>query len=51
MWNRLPLSLREAIRPSIFKAQLIEYIWNEYISKPSDDSNDSDDSASDNLEH
>ena len=51
MWNRLPLSLREIIRPSIFKAKLIEYIWNEYISKPSDDSGDSDDSASDNLEH
>ena len=51
MWNRLPLSLREIIRPSIFKAKLIEYIWNEYISKPSDDSSDSDDSASDNLEH
>ena len=51
MWNRLPLSLREIIRPSIFKAKLIEYIWNEYISKPSDDYSDSDDSASDNLEH
>ena len=44
MWNWLPLSLREIIRPSIFEAELIEFIWNEYISKP-------DDSASDNLEH
>ena len=26
MWNRLPLSLREIIRPSIFKAKLIEFI-------------------------
>ena len=51
MWNRLPLSLREAIRPSIFMAKLIEFIWNEYISKPSDDCDDSDESASDILEH
>ena len=49
MWNWLPLSLREIIRPSIFMAKLIEYISNEYISKPFSDSGDSDDSASDNL--
>ena len=38
--HQSPLCLREIIRPSILKAKLIEYIWNEYISKPSD-----------NLEH
>ena len=40
MWNRLPLSLREITRPSLFKVKLIEHIWKEYIIKPSDDSDD-----------
>ena len=28
-WNRLPLTLREIIRPSVFKSMLIKYIWEE----------------------
>ena len=28
-WNRLPLPLREIIRPSVFKSMLIKYIWEE----------------------
>ena len=35
MWNKLSLSLKEIIRPSFFKATLIEYIWNEYIDRHS----------------
>ena len=31
MWNRLPLSLREIIRPSKFKIELIKYIWTEFV--------------------
>ena len=31
MWNRLPLSLREIVRPSLFKSELIKYIWNEFV--------------------
>ena len=30
-WNRLPLSLCEEIRPSVFKMKLIQYIWKEII--------------------
>ena len=28
-WNRLPLTLQEIIRPSVFKSMLIKYIWEE----------------------
>ena len=28
-WNRLPLTIREIIRPSAFKSMLIKYIWEE----------------------
>ena len=31
MWNRLPLALREIIRPSQFKIQLLQYIWSDQI--------------------
>jgi hypothetical protein len=31
LWNRLPLSLREIIRPSEFRTKLIEFIWNEFV--------------------
>ena len=33
MWNRLPLALREIVRPSIFKTELIKYIWTEFVFK------------------
>ena len=42
LWNRLPLIIREIIRPSVFKAKLIDYIWNEYIFAPFNDSEHSD---------
>ncbi len=32
MWNRLPLSLREVIRPSIFKNKLLKFIWSDMVS-------------------
>ena len=31
MWNRLPLSLREIVRPSHFKIELLKYIWAEFV--------------------
>ena len=31
MWNRLPLALRETIRPSQFKIKLLQYIWSEQV--------------------
>ena len=31
LWNRLPIKLREIIRPSKFKSDLTEYIWNNDI--------------------
>ena len=31
LWNRLPLSLREIIRPSVFKSKLVEYIWTHLV--------------------
>ena len=31
LWNELPISLREIIRPSIFKSKLLDYIWNNSI--------------------
>ena len=31
LWNRLPLDLREIIRPSKFKSDLITYLWNHDI--------------------
>ncbi len=34
MWNRLPLSLREIIRPSIFKKKLLKFIWSDLVSTP-----------------
>ena len=36
MWNLLPLSLREIIRPSIFKTKLIDYIWTDTVNSDSD---------------
>ena len=31
LWNRLPLSLREIIRPSEFRTKIIQYIWKELV--------------------
>ena len=31
MWNLLPLSLRQIIRPSVFKSKFIDYIWKELV--------------------
>ena len=31
IWNRLPISLREIIRPSTFKIELIKYLWKKDI--------------------
>ena len=31
LWNKLPLSLREIIRPGLFKNKLLEYLWNNDI--------------------
>ena len=31
MWNRLPLSLREIIRPGLFKIELLKYIWADLV--------------------
>ena len=31
LWNNLPLSLREVIRPSEFKIKLLEHLWNNNI--------------------
>ena len=30
-WNRLPLVLREIIRPSEFKQKLLQFIWDEFV--------------------
>ena len=27
IWNRLPISLRENVRPNTFKIELIKYLW------------------------
>ena len=35
-WNRLPLSLREIIRPSEFKQKLIQFIWKELVTTGSE---------------
>ena len=35
-WNRLPLSLREIIRPSEFKQKLIQFIWEELVTTGSE---------------
>ena len=40
-WNRLPLSLREIIRPSVFKQKLLQFIWEEFVNiYPESDSED-----------
>ena len=45
-WNRLPLTIREIIRPSTFKVELTKYIWNELASTiPNEDANSSFDSV------
>ena len=31
LWNRLPLSLREIVRPSLFKKKLLDFIWEELV--------------------
>ena len=31
IWNKLPLILREIVRPSTFKSELLKHIWNEYV--------------------
>ena len=31
LWNNLPLSLREIIRPSEFKIRFLEHLWNNSI--------------------
>ena len=35
-WNRLPLSLREIIRPSEFKQKLMQFIWEEIVATGSE---------------
>ena len=39
-WNRLPLSLREIIRPSEFKCKLLQFIWKEFVICTSDSESD-----------
>ena len=46
LWNRLPLSLREIIRPSEFKSKLIQFIWKEFIVDPSSQESSSEDEMS-----
>ena len=41
-WNRLPLTLREIIRPSVFKSMLIKYIWEELTTIVLDSDNEHD---------
>ena len=41
-WNRLPLSLREIIRPGVFKAELLKHIWKEFVCTSVDNGLDSD---------
>jgi len=41
-WNRLPLSLRETIRPGVFKNELIKHIWKEFVCTSIDNGLDSD---------
>ena len=31
LWNRLPLSVREIIRPSLYKEKILEFIWVEMV--------------------
>ena len=31
LWNRVPLSIREIIRPSQFKIKRVEFIWKEVV--------------------
>ena len=38
-WNRLPLTLRQIKRPSLFKEKLLTFIWTEFIT-PTDTSDD-----------
>ena len=40
LWNRLPLSLREIIRPSEFRTKLIQFIWKEFLDYASEESSD-----------
>ena len=47
MWNRLPLSLREIVRPSLFKTELIKYIWNEFVFRVDNDTSISESELSD----
>ncbi len=52
LWNRLPLSLREVIRPGLFKIELLKYIWSELATEGNCSSSDemSDFSADDGIE-
>ena len=36
LWNKLPLVLRETIRPSKFKSNLINHLWNHDINSEYD---------------
>ncbi len=47
MWNRLPLSLREIVRPGLFKIELIKYIWTEFVFKTDSDASLSESELSD----
>ena len=40
-WNRLPLSLREIVRPGAFKLELLKYIWSDLVFEPGSMSEDS----------
>ena len=40
LWNRLPLHLREIVRPSEFKTKLIDFIWRELVIVNDDHEND-----------
>ena len=41
LWNRVPLSIREIIRPSEFKIKLVEFIWKELVVSEYDSDNES----------
>ena len=45
LWNKLPLSLREIKRPSLFKDKLLKFIWSDFFM----DLDNSDDDNSDGL--
>ena len=41
LWNRVPISIREIIRPNEFKIKLVEFIWKELVVSEYDSDNES----------